>query len=157
MHGFVSYSHADYGMQQTFRAQLRAIEHAFPINFWWDERINAGYRWDATIRQEIDAADVFVLLVSNEFLASDYIRTQEIPAIDARRAANPDVLVLPVILEPCQWGLLIRSLQAVPTSDGYLRPISRWQRRNDGCARAGEQITTSLQSHFGLTPAGQVF
>jgi hypothetical protein len=151
-HGFISYAHDDVDMFQRFRAHLRATERRFGIEFWADPSIAAGHHWSDEIIRHIAAADVFILLVSAEFIASNYIYTMEKPAIEARCTAVKG-LILPVVLRRCAWSLAAGALQAVPTDGGRLKPILDWHRRNDGYDCAREQIEQAISHHYGV-PAG---
>ena len=151
MKGFISYAHDDHVLFGEFRTHLRAIEIAFGIEFWADTSLLAGYHWDATIQHAIEAADLFVLLVSNAFIASSYIYDHEIPAIRMRRQAS-GALVLPVVVDHCFWQMIAGVLQAVPSEHGRLKPLLDWRPRMRGCAQAREQIAECIQRHFGLTP-----
>src|SRR6266851_5631763 len=131
MNGFISYSHIDYQDFRAFKRHLRAVERAFDIDFWSDSRINAGYHWDAAIRREIDRAEVFVLLLSPGFIASDYIFDGELPAIMERKRLAA-TLVLPVVLQRCFWQMVCSALQAVPTVDGQPKPAADWRPRANG-------------------------
>lgn len=146
--GFISYAHDDYDAFHEFRRHLRATERRFGIAFWADPSINAGYRWDAEIATRIAMADLFILLVSAEFIYSDYIYTKEMPAIEAR-CATVKGLILPVVLRKCAWSLAAGVFQVGPTDRGRLRPIMDWHRRNDGYDRAREQIDSAITYHFG--------
>lgn len=151
MKGFISYAHDDHSLFGEFRTHLRAIERAFDIEFWADSGILAGYHWDATIQQAIDVAEVFVLLVSNAFIASPYIYEQEIPAIRTRRQTS-GALVLPVVVDACFWQMIAGVLQAIPSEHGRVKPLLEWRPRTRGCAQARDQIIATIQRHFGLTP-----
>jgi hypothetical protein len=151
MNGFISYSHHDYGVFGTFKTHLRAVERAYDVHFWSDHRINAGYHWGVAIRREIDAAEVFVLLVSPAFIGSNYIYDEEIPAI-RERAKSAGTLVLPVVLERCFWPIVCGVLQAAPTDRGRLKPIADWQPRANGFDRARQQIAETVQSYYGFAP-----
>ena len=149
MNGFVSYCHADYQMFRSFRGHLRTIERAYNLRFWSDERINAGHLWNDQIMCAIAAADVFVLLVSPEFIASDYIWEKELPAIQQRRGRS-DVLVLPVVLHRCLWQMVAAVLQALPTADGAVKPVAEWHPQRNGFDRAREQVGRSVEAYFGV-------
>jgi hypothetical protein len=151
MNGFISYSHNDYGVFGTFKTHLRAVELAFDVTFWSDTRNHAGYRWDATIRRKIDAAEVFVLLVSSAFIASGYIDAEEIPAIK-QRAKSPRTLVLPVVLDRCFWQYICGVRQPAPIYHGRLKPIADWHPRTNGFDSARQQIADAIQSYYGVPP-----
>ena len=152
MNGFISYAHDDHRLFREFRTHVRSVERAFGIDFWADTRINAGYHWDDEIRRHIDAAEMFILLVSAAFLASDYIWNKELPAIRDRHTATSRALVLPVVLKPCYWQLVGSARQAVPTIDGSLRPIVEWHPQSNGHDQARVAIAETIQAFYGLAP-----
>ncbi len=104
MNGFISYSHEDYRFFSELRTHLRAVERECSLHFWADNRIKAGYDWTVEIANAVNAADVCLLLVSPQFIASDYIYDKEIPAIQTRRSTG--ALVVPVVLRECSWEML---------------------------------------------------
>lgn len=124
---------------------LRAIERSFGIRFWWDERIAAGQVWTDEIRSAISLAKIFVLAVSPDFIASDYIYFHEMPAIRGRRLNGG--LVMPVILKPCSWEIITGPIQAIPIETGRLTPVIDWP-REDGLDRSREQIRAAIETHL---------
>jgi hypothetical protein len=108
---------------------LTALKRQGVIETWHDRRIGAGKEFDTEISQNLDNADIILLLVSPYFIASDYCYDVEVKrAMD--RHHKGDALVIPVILEPCDWkGLPFGKLLATPT-DG--KPIAKFPNKNDG-------------------------
>jgi hypothetical protein len=149
MRGFISYAHNDYDMCAEFRKHLKALERAFDLTLWMDERIDPGFYWNDSIEQAVSQSQVFVLLATPDFIASDYIYKHELPAI--RRRHQSGALVLPVVLKRCDWRMIVGPLQAAPVSDGKLRPIEDWGRHSDGFDSAREQIGRAIGSYFGVT------
>src|SRR5262249_20867031 len=146
------YSHADYRAFGTFREHLRAVELALGIDFWCDDRTHAGYDWDGAIYSQINAAKMFVLLISAQFIASPYIWYKEVPAI-RKRCELDKVLVVPVVLRPGSWEIVCDGrILAAPSDRGRLKPIANWRPQNDGFDRARQQIQHSVQSYFSLPP-----
>lgn len=153
MDGFISYAHADNAMFRDFRTHLRSVERAFDIRFWADTSIHAGARWTDEVVRRLNAADIFILLVSPAFFDSDFIFDTELPAIQKRETDTPDrVLVLPVILKPCYWQLVMAQRQAVPLDDGAPRPIDEWRPKSTGHDRARQAIAEAIQSFYRLEP-----
>jgi hypothetical protein len=149
MNSFLSYSHEDHRLFTGFRPHLAALRRGFGLDIWTDHRIEAGTSWEGRVEAAIKAAQVFVLLISPAFIASDYVNDMEIPAIrEQRRSAG--ALVLPVVLKRCSWQMVAAALQAAPTENGRLRPVTDWPRQNDGFDRAREQMMTAIESHFGI-------
>ena len=150
--GFISYAHTDHAAFDATRRQLRALETAFttPIELWADDDLHAGQHWDDTIKARIGATGLFILLLSPAFLASDFIRNTEIPAIRAR-AQSGTALVVPVLLSRCGWKPLFGKLQMVPMRNRQLVPIDKWDPPADGFDDARIQIEHAVRAHFGLT------
>lgn len=151
MKGFVSYSHDDYRMVEEFRPHLQQIKRAFNMEIWIDHRIGGGAKWAADIAVAIDSAEVFLLLVSPNFISSDYVYEVEIPAIRQRRQTN-GVLVLPVILKRCSWQMIAAALQAIPTMHGRVKPISDWRPNSHGYDRTREEAALAIEHYFGIKP-----
>ncbi len=151
MQAFISYAHDDYRAFTEFSACLKPVARAFGIDVWADKRLKAGHYWDARIKAAIDASDMYVLLMSTRFLASDYIFDHELPAIEARSRSG--ALTLPVVLERCYWHAFLGVLQAVPMGDkGRLVPAKDWRPQRDGYCAACEQIAAAISDHFKIAP-----
>jgi hypothetical protein len=102
-HVFVSYSRADAAWLQRLRVHLRPVARQHDIEFWDDSRISPGQDWRDEIEKALAAARVAILLVSADFLASEFIVNNELPPL-LHRASRGGVLVLPVIVGPCLWS-----------------------------------------------------
>jgi hypothetical protein len=101
-HVFVSYSRADAAWLERLRVHLRPVARQHAIDFWDDSRISPGQDWREEIENALAAARIAILLVSADFLASDFIVNNELPPL-LHRASRGGVLVLPVIVGPCLW------------------------------------------------------
>ena len=149
MQGFISYAHADHAMVATLRQQLRAIERAHKFSFWIDHEIDPGQVWNYEIQRSIAAADVFLLLISPAFSASNYVNNHEVPAILERRG-TAGALVVPVLLLDCLHEYLVPALESVPTTEAKaLLPIADWKPQRNGYTRAARQIAKMLERHYG--------
>src|SRR5262245_33293787 len=94
---FVSYSQRDRKALDRLKTFLRPLEREGLIGYWDDTGIELGRDWKAAILTALGQAHVAVLLISQNFLASDFIARTEIPRILARANAD-DLLVLPVFV-----------------------------------------------------------
>jgi len=94
---FVSYSHRDAGAIEQLRRFLRPLEREQGIAWWDDSRIEEGRDWAAEIAQALDAATAAVLLISQDFIGSEFITRTELPHLLARAEAG-ELTILPVFL-----------------------------------------------------------
>lgn len=106
---FVSYSHENErwvkktpGDKKSLIPWLAAALERDDVVFWHDERIDGGDPYTEKIEKAIDQADIAVLLVSEDFLSSKFIRETELPRIQRREKAGKMQFV-PILLEKCFW------------------------------------------------------
>jgi hypothetical protein len=101
---FIAYSHHDkvYLGEGSLLGHLRGLEQDGGSEFWYDERITTGDLWDDEIRQKISECQIALLLVSELFLTSNYVRNVEIPSfLNKRKEAG--MILFPIILSECDW------------------------------------------------------
>jgi len=120
---FISYSHKDETWKNQVVTQLRVLSLEGEFDLWDDRRIKAGEDWYPAIEKALNEADAAILLVSADFLTSQFIVNEEIPKLLERREKE-GVHVFPLIVRPCQWTRVERigSIQARP-KDG--KPLSK--------------------------------
>jgi TIR domain len=124
---FFSYSHVDEALRDQLETQLAMLKRQGAIETWHDRRIGAGENLHDAIDSHINTADIILLLVSPEFLASDYCYEREMRRAMERHEAG-EATVIPVILRPSDWhGAPFGSLMATPP-DG--RPVTQWPDRD---------------------------
>jgi hypothetical protein len=139
---FFSYSHDDEQYRDQLEKHLASLQHEGLIESWHDRRIVAGSRLEAEIDQQINAADVILLLVSSSFLASRYCYTIEMTrALERHRAGEAHVV--PVIVRACDWqSTPLGELLAVPR-DG--KPITSWPNYDEAYVDVAGQIRRLIQ------------
>jgi hypothetical protein len=99
---FISYSHADREWLRRLQVHLRPLERDLSIRMWDDTRIEPGELWHDEIEKALRSALVAVLLVSADFLASEFIANEELPhLLEAARAEG--TIILPLIVSPCRF------------------------------------------------------
>lgn len=119
---FFSYSHADEALRDQLEKQLSILKRQGVIETWHDRRIGAGEEIDAAISKNLASADIILLLVSPDFINSDYCYDREM-TVAMERHERGEAVVIPVILRACDWhGAPFGKLNATPP-DG--RPVTQ--------------------------------
>ena len=95
---FVSYSHLDKEYLSDIQRHFKPFKSQ--IDFWDDSRIQPGQKWKDEIRKAILETKVAILLVSTDFLGSDFISSDELPPL-LEAAEKEGAVILIVILKPC--------------------------------------------------------
>lgn len=97
---FISYSHRDRRLVGRILVHLRPLEHYGSVVIWEDSRIRPGTKWRIEIAEALNNAIAAILVVSADFLASDFVMNQEVPML-LRSAESRGTAVIPLIVGPC--------------------------------------------------------
>ena len=100
---FYSYAHEDEALRDTLETHLTLLKRQHVIDMWHDRKISSGTEWDKAIDENLEAADIILLLISADFLASDYCWDIEIQRA-MQRHKEKSAVVIPVLLRPCDTG-----------------------------------------------------
>jgi hypothetical protein len=120
---FISYSHRDEAFKDELVVHLANLKRQGKIQAWQDRDIEAGAEWDAEIKQQLEAAEVILLLITPRFMASDYCYDLEMQGAIARHDAGT-ARVIPIIVKPVDWqGTPFSKLQVLPKD---AKPITQW-------------------------------
>ena len=94
---------------------------------WYDREIDAGAAIDEEVSQELELADIYVALVSPDFINSNYCYNIELQrALERQKGGS--MVVVPVIIEACDWqSTPLGKLKALP-KDG--KAIAEWTNEN---------------------------
>lgn len=139
---FFSYSHVDEGLRDQLETHLALMKRQGVIEAWHDRRLVAGSEIDPGISQNIEEADIILLLVSADFLASDYCYSREMMRALERHEAR-GARVIPVILRPCDWhGAPFGKLLATPR-DG--KPVTSWPNRDEAFTEVARHIRKAVE------------
>ncbi len=136
---FISYSHRDVQFKDEMLRHLHILERQGVAKFWDTSLIPAGADWANEIKNAIDQSEVAILLVSPDFLASDYVLDQELPAL-LKRAKNRNTLVLPILVRPTQWTSVPELAQFQFLNDVRL-PLSASSQRDEEYVKIAKKIT----------------
>jgi hypothetical protein len=126
---FISYSHADEAYRKDLGVALASLRDEEKVSEWHDRRIEGGEEWDDVIRRQLDKADVILMLLSADFIASDYIRKIEIPAAIERHYRG-DAVVIPVFIRRFDYSSSApyARLQGYPTN---ALPVDAWPKKDE--------------------------
>jgi TIR domain len=146
---FFSYSHKDQRLRDQLETQLSLLKRENIISSWHDRRIGAGEEWASQIDAHLNTAQIILLLISPDFMASDYCYGVEMERA-MKRHDRGEACIIPVILRPCDWhNALLSKLQALP-EDG--RPITTSSNRDrafldvaKGIRKAIKRFTTNSE------------
>jgi hypothetical protein len=142
---FISYSHKDTRFLERLQIHLKPIERLGAITRWDDTLIKPGEKWRDSIRLALERAKVAVLLISADFLASDFITTNELPPLLAA-AESEGAVILPVIVSPSRFQH-IESLSQFQAVNSPWRPLTRMTRgaQEEVFVKITEVIENALQ------------
>jgi internalin A len=99
---FCSYSHKDEVLRAELDTHLKLLQRQSVIDLWHDRRIPPGDDWERQIDEELDRADIILLLISSDFVASDYCYDIEVKRAMVRHNAG-EARVIPVVARDVDW------------------------------------------------------
>jgi tetratricopeptide (TPR) repeat protein len=125
---FYSYSHKDERLCELLATHLKALQRSGLIRSWYDRRIDPGAAWSEQIQRAMERAGIILLLISPDFIASDYCYEIELPFAMKRHESGESV-VIPILLRPVLYqDAPFAKLQMLPKD---ARPIIQWGRRDE--------------------------
>ncbi|HEY4036170.1 MAG TPA: toll/interleukin-1 receptor domain-containing protein [Ktedonobacteraceae bacterium] len=134
---FYSYAHNDEALRKELEKHLSLLRNQGLIAPWSDRDINAGTEWANLIDDHLDTAHIILLLISPDFLASNYCYSIEMKrALERHRAG--EARVIPILLRPVDWrDAPFSMLQALPRN---AQPVTKWSNRDSAFEDIAKQI-----------------
>jgi internalin A len=124
---FFSYSHKDETLRDELETHLKLLQRQGVISTWHDRRILPGSEWDHEIDHHLERAKIILLLVSADFIASNYCWEKEVE-VAMRRHNEREAVVIPVMLRACDWNSApFARLQGLPRE---MKPVTTWADRD---------------------------
>ncbi|HWS85198.1 MAG TPA: TIR domain-containing protein, partial [Ktedonobacteraceae bacterium] len=151
---FISYAHEDEPLRQQLDAHLSLLRRQGLIATWHDRQIMPGTDWSQELDAHLMTAQVILLLISADFLASDYCY-----AIEMQRALEHhqrgEVRVIPVILRPCDWQISpFAHLQCLPRGG---KAVTIWQNPDEALLTIAQGLRRVIeQQHIPARPFPEV-
>ena len=125
---FYSYSHKDEHLRDKLERHLKLLQRDQVIDTWHDRKIDAGEEWKQALDHNLEVADIILLLVSSDFIASDYCYNIEYKCA-MRKHEGCTAIVIPVSLRPCDTGKAeFMKLQGLPNN---FKPVTSWKNQDD--------------------------
>jgi hypothetical protein len=149
---FISYSHKDEDWKDRLVTHLGVLQQEGLLDLWDDRRIGAGEDWYQKIEDAIAKAKVAVLLVSADFLTSNFILSEEVPRLLDRKDKE-GLRIFPVIIRPCAWKhvkwlarMNLRPKDGKPISSGDEHQI------DDDLAAIADEVAAIIECVLPETP-----
>ena len=96
---FISYAREDRHWCEQIMRYLEPAEHAGKISIWADTEIEGGEEWQQAILNNLKRASLAVLLITTDFLRSEFVREQEMPLLLDKRQRK-ELIIIPVTDRP---------------------------------------------------------
>ncbi|MEE8587242.1 MAG: toll/interleukin-1 receptor domain-containing protein [Acidobacteriota bacterium] len=136
---FVSYSIRDSSFLKELKKHADRLGKPSILDSWTDREVRTGSEWRQDLLDQLEKADLILLLVSPAFLATDYVYPVELKRALERQETG-DAQLIPIILRPTDWSSApFANLQALPSQG---TAITEWE--NEG--EAWEDVAAGLQS-----------
>ena len=141
---FLSYSHRDARYLKEFQPHLQFLEERGLVNFWDDQKIEYGADWRKEIEEALARTKVAILLVSADFLVSDFINHYELPVL-LEAAQKGESLIWPIIVGYCLFNA--SPLSAFQALNDPMRPLERLKKgeRQQVWAQVAARLASALQ------------
>ena len=134
---FYCYARKDKALRDEIDVHLASLHRSGLVTSWHDAMIVPGMDWEHEIDTQLDAASIILLLVSPDFLHSDYCYGREMQrAIDRHNRGESHVI--PILLRPVDWeNTPLSTLQMLPTD---ATPVTQWINRDAAFADIARNI-----------------
>src|SRR5438105_2548949 len=126
---FFCYAHEDESLLKRLKQYLTPMQRQGLIAMWHDRDISAGTEWEQEISKQLNAAQIILLLVSPDFMASDYCYSIEMKRA-LERHHRKEACVIPIILRNVDWQDILGNIQALP-KDAIPVLSSLWHSSDD--------------------------
>lgn len=134
---FCSYAHEDEKYKEDFDKHLTLLQKTGFIRVWHDRKVAAGMNWECELDDNLESAHLIALLISADFLSSDYCYGKEMKRAMARYDRG-EAVVLPIIVRPVDWALApFAKLQVLP-KDG--KAIIKWKSQDEAWTQVSKGI-----------------
>ena len=139
---FCAYSHRDDNLREQLENHLSSLRQRRIIEIWHDQRIGAGGEWEGEIHEHLNTAHIILLLISSDFLASNYCYNIEMSRAMERHEVK-EARVIPIILRPVDWeDEPLSKLQALPRGG---KPVTQWENQDEAFTNIARGIKKAVE------------
>ena len=139
---FCCYARKDQPLLQSLKAHLMPLQWQGLITIWSDTDINAGAEWEEEIKKHLNTAQIVLLLVSPDFMASEYCYSKELKRAMERHEQH-EARIIPIVLRPTYWkGAPFDRTQMLPIN---AKPVTSWHNEDEALYDVVEQISTVVK------------
>ena len=125
---FLSYSHKDSDIKEELDTHFAPLKRSGKAQTWSDRDIELSSEWDEAIKRELEEADIILLLISANFIASNYIWEKEITRAMQRHECK-EARVIPIFAKKCVFeDMPFAKLQGLPKN---AKPIATFADRDE--------------------------
>jgi hypothetical protein len=145
---FYSYSSKDEVLREELDTHLALLQREGTIEAWHFRKILPGSEWEREIRDELERADIILLLISSDFIASDYCYDREMKRA-LEKHDEGTARVIPILVRPTDWERTpFARLQALPED---ARPVVEWPNRDRAWLSVARGIRSISEGHDDAT------
>ena len=138
---FFSYAHEDEELKDKLADQLAILQRLGVITKWHDRMIVAGTEWRQEIERRLNSAQIILLLISADFLASDFCYGEEMTRAIERHNSG-EARTIPIILRACLWhNAPFGKLQALPKN---AKPVTSWSNLDEAFENIAQGIERAV-------------
>src|SRR6266700_6173788 len=146
---FISYADLCQALLKELEKHLANLKRQDIISSWYDGDITPGAEWEPQIMERLTSAQIILLLISADFIHSDFCYGVEMKRAIERHNVG-EVRVIPILLRPTDWqGAPFAKLKMLPTD---AKAVTKWRRRDDAFADIVQGIRASIHD---LTNSGK--
>ncbi len=151
---FISYSHKDADLLAQLHEHLSALQRQKLLDAWTDKEIHAGGVIDDYVDQQLEQAQIYLLLVSSAFIQSNYCFEKEFARACERQRAG-DAVIVPIIIRECDWDIHeLRQFKALP-EDGKAVMSRHWHNSDEAFANVVVGLRALIQAGTFTKPKQQ--
>ena len=153
---FYSYAHEDEALRDELSGHLKILERRGLVSSWHDRQIRAGEDWHSKIDEALQMADLVLLLVSTDFINSDYIFGTELTVAMQRHAAG-FATVVPIIVRAVNIeaedaeAFPFMKFQGLPTD---LKAVTSWPNRDEAWTNVAKGLRATVKAIHDKKAAG---